>query len=341
MLNIKSSLYRDATILITGGTGSIGLELAKAVLHYEPKQVRLFSNDENGLFEARNLLGKNSKVVYSLGDVRDPSSIESVIVGCNIVFHAAALKHVDICERSPYEAIFTNILGTQNVIDCATKNEVSRFVYVSSDKAVNPLGTMGATKLLGEKLTISASKKSDKTVFSCVRFGNVLGSRGSVLRIFERQVRNTNLMTVTDPKMTRFIMLPSDAARLVLHATVMAKSGEIFLLKMNAVKIGDLAEASREFFAKLYGKEPSKIKINIIGANAGEKTDEELMTSEEALRAVETEEFYIIAPLLETPRSSLSPSLSKPCSYTSNSAPLLSKSKIITLLSTLYAPEST
>jgi len=205
-LEMKGSSYRDANILITGGTGSVGLGLAEVALQYEPRRICLLSNDENGLFEARIVFGRDSRVDYRLGDVRDRRSVESVIAGFDTVFHAAALKHVDFCERNPYEATYTNVVGTQIVIDCSIRSGVSRFVYISTDKAVNPISTMGATKLLGEKLMFAASRRSETTTFSCVRFGNVLGSRGSVLRIFERQVREGGPMTVTDPEMTRFII---------------------------------------------------------------------------------------------------------------------------------------
>jgi len=334
-LESETSIFKGSNVLITGGTGSIGLELTKALLKYKPKKICLFSNDENGLFEARTMFSKYSEVVYKLGDVRDPQSIERVIKDCDIVFHAAALKHVTFCEDNPYEAISTNILGTQNMINSAIKYNVQRFVFISTDKAVNPVGTMGATKLLGEKLIISASKMADKPIFSIVRFGNVLASRGSVILIFERQVKEGKPITVTDPEMTRFVMLPSEAAQLVLYATKLAKPGEIFVLKMKAVKIGDLADASREFFAKFYRKDPESIKIVEIGSNPGEKIHEELMTSSEVSSAVETDQFYIVNPHPERMQHSVK--LLSHKGYTSNTAPLLSKNEIVSLLSQLFS----
>ncbi|MGC9086684.1 MAG: polysaccharide biosynthesis protein [Thermoproteota archaeon] len=332
----KGSSFRNSNVLITGGTGSIGLELAKALLNYKPKQIRLFSNDENGLFEAKAVFGKYPEVTYSLGDVRDIRSIERVIEDCDFVFHAAALKHVPFCEDNPYEAISTNILGTQNMIDCAIKYGVKKFVFISTDKAVNPVNVMGATKLLGERLVINASRLTNKPIFSIVRFGNVLGSRGSVILIFEKQVREGNSITITDPKMTRFIMLPSDAARLVLYAAELAKPGEIFILKMKAVRIKELAEASKEFFAKLYHKESNNIKIEVIGSRPGEKIHEELMSRFEALNAVETKHFYIVNPHHERIKSSAKPLLYLK-EYTSNNVPLFSKDDIVLLLSQLYS----
>jgi len=331
----EASIFRDSNVLITGGTGSIGLELAKALLRHKPRKICLFSNDENGLFEARIMFSKHPEVICKFGDVRDPQSIERVIKDCDIVLHAAALKHVTFCEDNPYEAVSTNIIGTQNMISSAIKYNVQRFVFISTDKAVNPVSTMGATKLLGEKLVISASKMVDKPIFSIVRFGNVLASRGSVILIFERQVREGGPITVTDPEMTRFVMLPSEAAQLVLHAVELAKPGEIFVLKMKAVKIRDLAEACREFFAKLYHKDPESIKIIKIGRNPGEKIHEELMTSFEALNAIETDQFYIVNPHPERMQHSVKPPLYK--GYASNTTSLLSKKEIVLLLSRLYS----
>ena len=328
-MNGKS--YAGAKVLITGGTGSIGLEIARAILRYRPKRVTLFSNDENGLFEAMSVFGNDPRFEYKLGDVRDSKSVEAATSNCDIVFHAAALKHVDFCEQNPAEAIYTNIVGTQVTIDSAIKNRARCFVYIGTDKAINPAGTLGATKLLGEKLTIDASKRS-RAKFTCVRFGNVIGSRGSVVLIFERQVRNGRPITVTNPEMTRFLMLPSEAARLVLQAAEVAKSGEIFVLKMRATKIGDLADACREFFSKRYGKDPEKTKIVVIRPNPGEKINEELMTSEEALRTQERHGFYVIRQDISR-RFSASSGLP---AIASNTVPLLSKAEILSILSKLY-----
>ena len=325
--------YQSASILITGGTGSVGLELASALLKHEPKRVCLFSNDENGLFEARSIFGNDSRIEYKLGDVRETASVERAIAGCDVVFHAAALKHVEFCEANPYEAIQTNILGTETLIDSAIKSPISRFVYVSTDKAVNPVSCLGATKLLGEKLTVSASRKSTSTVFSCVRFGNVLGTRGSVLQIFERQVLQGTPLTVTDPEMTRFLMLPSQAAGLVLGAALIAKPGETLVLKMKAVRIRDLAEAWRDFSARLFHRDLAKIPIEVIGANPGEKLHEELMTAAEASRSYSREGFYVVPPEIGPHR--LPPHQAKPLS--SSSAPLLSRQEISAILSILYA----
>ena len=312
------------------------MELAKTLLNYRPKKIVLFDNDENGLFEARALLRQHPEVVYKLGDVTDVRSIESVIKDCDYVFHAAARKHVDFCEGNPYEAISTNVLGAQATAECAIKYGIKRFVFISTDKSVNPTSVLGTTKLLGERLIVSASKLTSKPIFSVVRFGNVIGSRGSAVLIFERQVKEESPLTVTDPEMTRFIMLPSDAAKLVLHAAELANSGEIFVLKMKAVKVDILIKACRDFFAALYKKDAQKIKIIKTGANPGEKMHEELMTVAEVANAVETKEYYIINPHPERLKNAVkSPTESILC--TSDAAYLNSEKEIISILSKLYS----
>jgi len=290
------SQFKGSTVLITGGSGSIGTEILRSVLKYSPKKVRIFTNDENGLFELSQPYGKLPNVEFRLGDVRDLRSLDPAVEECDYVFHAAALKHVDFCETNPYEAITTNIVGTQNVIDQSMKHRVKRFVFISTDKAVNPTSTMGATKLLAEKLVIRASRQTDKTIFSSVRFGNVIGSRGSVVLLFEKQVRAGKPLTVTDPSMTRFIMATSQAAMLVLRSSTIALPGEVFVLKMKTVRIGDLAEASRVFFAKMLGRKPSSIVIKVVGSRPGEKMHEELLNSTDAREALDLGDFYVVNP---------------------------------------------
>lgn len=327
--------YAGSTVLITGGTGSIGIELATKLLELGPREIRLFSNDENGLFEARGRFVDHPEVAFKMGDVRDTHSIESVIGGCDFVFHAAALKHVHFCESNPYEAISTNILGTQNVIDSALKYKVDRFVFISTDKAVSPASTMGATKLLGEKLVVSASKFGSKPIFSVVRFGNVLGSRGSAVLIFEREVKEGRAITVTNPDMTRFIMNPGEAARLVLKAAASAKTGEAYVLKMKAARIGDLAEACREFFSEMRHENRRPIPIKVVGAQEGEKLHEELMTEQEAAAARRIGNFYIISPV--KPQAKGKRIRSKlGGAYSSNSTRMLSRREIVQELAKLY-----
>lgn len=289
-------IFKDKKILVTGGTGSIGSEIVRRVLQYNPKVVRIFSRDESKQFELEQELRSLGDVRFLIGDVRDKDRLMRAFEDIDIVFHAAAMKHVPACEYNPFEAVKTNILGTQNVIDAALYNEVKKVIFISTDKAASPINTMGATKLLAEKLIIDANyyKGHSKTIFSCVRFGNVMGSRGSVVPLFEKQIRNGGPLTVTDSEMTRFMMTISQAVNLVFKATEMACGGEIFIFKMPVVKLNDLAEIMIKIFAPLYGYETENIPIKIIGARNGEKMYEKLMTEEEAQSAYETDDMFIV-----------------------------------------------
>ncbi|GAI52310.1 unnamed protein product, partial [marine sediment metagenome] len=196
---------RNKKILVTGGTGCIGSEIVRRLLKYKPNVVRIFSNDEHDMFTMMQDLGTDIKKRYLMGDVRDKYRLVKAMDGIDIVYHAAALKHVPICEYNPFEAIQTNVLGTQNVIEASFYNNVEKVVSISTDKAVNPVSIMGATKLLSERIITDANwaKGKRKTVFSCVRFGNVSFSRGSVIPLFERQIKEKKTVAITDPAMTR------------------------------------------------------------------------------------------------------------------------------------------
>lgn len=292
------SFYKNKTILVTGGSGSIGSELARKIVNLKPQSLRIFDNNETALFEIEEELRpieeqEGRKIIRTLiGDVRDKERLERALEGVDIVFHAAALKHVPLCEFNPFDAVKTNVIGTQNVLDAALNQNVEKFILVSTDKAVNPINVMGTTKLLAERLTISANSygPTKRTKFSCVRFGNVLNSRGSVVPIFQRQLAHGGPITITDPTMTRFIMRIPDAAELILKAGEQAEGGEIFILKMPAVQIDDLAEVMIEEIAK----NPEEIETVLIGKRVNEKMYEELMTQEEAIYAVEKEDLFII-----------------------------------------------
>ena len=290
--------FRDKRILITGGTGSIGSELVRRLLEYNPKVIRVFSNDENAQFDLEQELKEYDNLRFLVGDVRDKERLGRATEDIEIVFHAAALKHVPSCEYNPFEAIKTNVIGTQNLLEVAMDEEVEKAITISTDKAVNPVNVMGATKLLAERLTIAANyyKGLRRTVFSCVRFGNVLGSRGSVVQLFEKQIQNGEAVTVTDPDMMRFVMSMDRAVESVLKAAQMAKGEEIFVFKMPALRVGSLAEVMIEKLAPKYGYDPKDIKIEIIGKRKGEKLCEELMTEDEAMIAYETEDFFLILP---------------------------------------------
>ncbi|MCH8864909.1 MAG: polysaccharide biosynthesis protein [Chloroflexi bacterium] len=291
-----TNVFQDKNILVTGGTGSVGHGIVEKVLQYRPRAVRILSNDENGLNCLEKDLGGRPEIRLLLGDIRDKERIKNAVAGIDYVFHSAALKHVPICEYNPFEAVKTNVLGTQNLIEAAMEEEVTKFIAISTDKAVSPINVMGATKLLAERLTISANyyKGARKTAFACVRLGNVLDSRGSVVPLFREQIENGGPVMVTDPEMTRFVMGIPRAAELMLKAAEVANGGEIFILKMPALRIGDLAEVMIEELAPRYGHNPADIKIKIIGKRAGEKKHEELIEQEEAASVYELDDMFIL-----------------------------------------------
>lgn len=292
------SILEGKNILITGGTGSIGSTLVKEILaHYSPKQVRIFSRDDSKQFELMQCLPKDAPVNFLIGDVRDKDRLMRAMEDIHVVFHAAAMKHVSLCERNPFEAMNTNVQGTQNVIDCAISAGVDRVVHISTDKAVHPRNVMGTTKLLAERLMLASYfyKGKSKTKFCCVRFGNVLWSRGSVLPIFVKQILSGSPITLTDPEMTRFFMSIRQAVKLVIQAAEMTKESEIFVLKMSAARMGDMIGPLQEIMM-----EENLIKtlspIEIIGPKEGESTHEKLLTIEESENALETDKLFIIKP---------------------------------------------
>ena len=294
-MNELRKFYEDKTILITGGAGSIGSEIVRTLLKFDPKVIRVLDINETGLFKLEQEL-KSEKIRLFIGDIRDKDRLKRAMEGVDIVFHAAALKHVPLCEYNPFEAVKTNVIGTQNLIDVALDEEIEKFITISTDKTVNPINVMGATKLLAERLTTAANlyKGKRRTAFSVVRFGNVLNSRGSILPLIKEQIKKGGPVTLTDPQMTRFIMSINDAVILVLKAGMLAKGGEIFILKMPAIKILDLIEVVVEELAPKYGYSPKSISIEIVGKRPGEKLFEELMTEEEAMNAKELEDMYIV-----------------------------------------------
>lgn len=292
------SIFKGKKILVTGGTGCIGSEIVKNLLKYNPKVVRIFSNDEDNTYRMSQELGEGGNKRFLIGDIRDKERLTIAMEAIDIVYHAAALKHVPLCEYNPFEAIKTNVLGTQNVIKAAIENSVKKVINISTDKAVNPVNTMGATKLLAEKLIIDANfyKGESETIFSSVRFGNVLFSRGSVIPLFEEQIMKKKMVTITDPNMTRFMMSIENTTDLIFKSTLMAKGGEIFILKMPVVKLGDLADVVIKKYAEEYGYKPNEIKKEIIGPRSGEKSFEELMTANEAEKSFETKDMLVIPP---------------------------------------------
>ena len=293
-----TNMFQDKNILVTGGTGSIGSEVVRKLLREKPRVVRVLDNDETGLFNLDQELNDYPNVRFLVGDVRDKDRLQRAAEDTDFIFHAAALKHVPLCEYNPFEAVKTNVLGTQNVIDVAMEEEVDKLITISTDKAVNPVNVMGATKMLAERLTISANyyKGTRRTAFSCIRFGNVLDSRGSVVPLFREQISKGGPVMITDPEMSRFVMSIPRAVDLVLKAAAAAQGGEVFIFKMNALRIGDLAEVMIEQLAPHYGYDPRSIRREISGKRPGEKVYEELLTEDEAVTVTETDDMLVVTP---------------------------------------------
>ena len=293
--------FNKKRILITGASGTVGKELIKQLLSFsneKPQEIIGIDQDENSIFFLTEDYIKNKSINFFVTNICDQQSIFEITKGIDIIFHTAALKHVILGEKNPQQVVRTNIYGLQNIISSAIENNVERVIFTSSDKAVNPTNVMGTSKLMGEKISTAANnmKIGQKTIFSSTRFGNILGSNGSVVQIFDKQIRNNKPITITSSKMTRFIMSLSEAANLVLNSARIAKGGEIFVTKMKAVSIVDLADAMIDIISKKENYTSNKVKKIFIGAKPGEKYFEELLSSEEKERAIELKDFYSILP---------------------------------------------
>lgn len=291
--------FKNQTIVVTGAAGTVGSELVDLLLReHHPAEIRILDNNESAVFLQNERYGSSGRVTAFLGDVRDRDKLEQVFAGAHTVFHLAAHKHVYLAEYNSFDTVQTNIHGVQNVIHAAHRVCVARVLFTSSDKAVNPTSVMGTTKLLGEKLITAANivGSHGSTVLASVRFGNVLGSRGSVVPIFAKQLCEGQAMTITDKRMTRFIMSVSEAAALVIRAVMLARGGEVFITKMPVVRITDLAQAMIELLAPCYGRNPADVKISYIGSKPGEKLYEELMSDEETHRSQELEDMFVTLP---------------------------------------------
>ncbi|WP_375266253.1 SDR family NAD(P)-dependent oxidoreductase [Planktotalea sp.] len=287
--------FKGRAILITGACGTVGAELTRQVVAAGAGRVVCVDNNETDLFFLQEAYKNSGIVKCFLSDIRDRESLSQRMQGIEIVLHAAALKHVGLCEDSPSQAIRTNIQGTQNVIDAALANGVERVIFTSSDKAVNPTNVMGTSKLMGERLMTAASlnNRNSNTIFASTRFGNVLGSRGSVVPLFHRQIEAGGPITLTDREMTRFIMTLEEAVELVLVSAWLATGGEVFVTKMPIARIEDIALHMRDHLAS-----EDSIEILEIGAKPGEKMYEELMNDEEVRRTYEIENFFVVLPAL-------------------------------------------
>lgn len=285
-------MFTNSTILITGGTGSWGTELIRQLLSFYPKKILVFSRNENSQVLLKRIFDKELKIIdFCIGDIRDKEALNSACKQVDYIFHLAALKHVSICEDQPLEAIKTNVIGTQNVIEASIDNHIKKVIYVSTDKAADPANTYGMTKSLGEKLIIHANERNLRTKFLCVRGGNVLGSSGSVLPLFINQLELKNQIVITDKRMTRYFVTPQKAIQILLQAAIIGIGGEIFIMHMRACKIVDLAEVLIEHFGKI------DTKIIEIGARQGEKIHEVLIAkNEEPIAQVYNKDLIRIVP---------------------------------------------
>ena len=283
-------MLKDKILLITGGTGSFGNAVLKRYLETDIKEIRILSRDEKKQEDMRIELNSD-KLKFYIGDVRNYDSVFAATTGVDYVFHAAALKQVPSCEFYPVEAVRTNVLGTENVLSASLANNVKKVICLSTDKAVYPINAMGISKAMMEKLMSAKARMTaeDRTTFTSTRYGNVMASRGSVIPLFIKQIKENKQITITDPKMTRFLMSLSDAVDLVMYAFTNARQGDIFVQKAPASTILDLAVALKELFK-------SDTEIKIIGTRHGEKLYETLLTREEMSKAEDMGDYYRIVP---------------------------------------------
>ena len=285
-------MFNDKNIFITGGTGSWANELVTQLLeNYKPKKVVIYSRGEHRQVEMKRHFN-NHLLKFVIGDVRDKNILNMAMKDSDVVFHLAALKHVPVCEENCWEAVLTNIYGTQNVIECAINNGVKKVIDVSTDKAVDPFNLYGVTKACGEKLVVNAGKNYDtKTIFTCIRAGNVMGTHGSVLPLFREQITRNNEITITDSEMTRYLMSTKEAIGLVFKAVTKAVGGEVFVMRMSSTTVEEMANVMIEIF----GNEKTKKKI--IGVRPGEKKHEVLVSKNESPRTkVLDDNYFVILP---------------------------------------------
>ncbi len=293
--------YKGKKVLITGAAGTVGKEMVRQVHSFNPSELRLMDNNESEMFFLMEEY-RTRKVNCFLGDVRDRDKVDKLADSIDIIIHAAAFKHVILSEYNPFDVVQTNVIGIENVIRAATAHKIKYVLFTSSDKAVNPTNVMGTSKLMGERLITAANaiKSSSKTIYSSTRFGNVMGSRGSVIPLFIKQIREGGPVTITDKRMTRFIMTIEEAAKLVLKSLTISKGGEVFVTKMPVVRIPDLAEVLIKLVAPKYGYKPADIAVTETGAKAGEKLYEELMSETETNHSLELKDMFVVTPAFKS-----------------------------------------
>lgn len=313
-------MFHDKVVMITGGTGSFGIAFLQKLLAFKPAEIRIFSRDEKKQDDMRCRM-RPAHTRFILGDVRDYRAVQQACRGVDYIFHAAALKQVPSCEFCPDEALRTNVIGTENVINAAIAERISRLVLLSTDKAVYPVNSMGMTKALAEKILIASAVANTEIILTATRYGNVIGSRGSVIPLFLRQIRQNLPLTVTVPHMTRFFMTLEESVDLVFHAFAHAVSGDIFVQKAPACSIGDLAKALKQIYA-------SPVPIKIIGMRQGEKLHETLVAREEMARAIEVGKYYRIPQVLQVPQQGF-PELPEMLAYDSEHTTRLTVNELV------------
>jgi len=294
-----NGFYRGARVAVTGAAGTVGRALIDRLLELGVDEARGLDSNEGELFLCAEARRDDPRYQTFVTDVRDADGLTRLLRGIDYVFHAAALKHVTMCERSPFSAVATNVSGVENVIRAAWTCGVKRALFASSDKAVNPTNVMGSSKLLGERLFTAATaidRLGSGCIFASTRFGNVAGSRGSVIPVFTQQIQRGGPVRLTDERMTRFIMTLGQATLMLLECLVQAQGGEVFITKMPALRIVDLAEVMIELLSPIFGHERSQIKIVEVGAQPGEKLFEELTSHEEIRRTTDKNDFLVVMP---------------------------------------------
>ncbi len=328
-------MLNNKIVLVTGGTGSWGHEVVRQILEKFPdvKQIRIYSRGEHKQVDMRQLYAGDARLKFIVGDVRDKPVLEFAMSGADFVFHLAALKHVPVCEDNSWESVLTNVIGTQNVIECAIRCEVATVVDISTDKAVDPFNIYGITKACGEKLMINSNynyPRNTKTKFVCIRGGNVLGTNGSVIPLFKKQILEKNEITVTDPKMTRYLMSTRQAVSLIFTAVENAVGGELFVMRMPATTVEIMAKAMIEMF----GNKETKIKI--IGVRPGEKMHEVLVSKNESATSHQfSDDYFLVRPQIVDKKLQQKydklPKMQHP-EFTSQNAKQLSQAELVALL---------
>lgn len=279
---------------MTGGTGSWGNELVSQLLEKNPKEIRIFSRNETSQVLTKQKFENDPRLTFLIGDVRDKEAVMEAAQKVDYIFHLAALKHVPVCEHQPLEALKTNVMGTQNIIDAAIENEVEKVINISTDKAANPSNFYGFTKAMGEKLIINANVLTDKTKFVCVRGGNVLGTNGSVIHVFKHGIKEKSKIGITDKNMTRFFLTIKDAIKLLFKATYESHGGEIFVMKMPTCKIMDLAQVLIDRYSP-----DQEVTVEELGIRPGEKLHELLLTEFESHNTIVYDnEYFVILPTI-------------------------------------------